>query len=45
MAGILIYWLLSKLLKDNTIKAVNILAVIGTVLLTALMGVLIVFNW
>lgn len=45
MAGILIYWLLSKLLKDNTIKAVNILAVIGTVFLTALMGVLIVFNW
>lgn len=45
MAGILIYWLLSKLLKDNTIKAVNISAVIGTVFLTALMGVLIIFNW
>lgn len=44
MAGILIYWLLSKLLKDNTIKVVNILAILGTVLLAALIGILIIFN-
>ena len=43
--GITIFWLLSKVLKDNTIKVVNVLAVIGTILLIMLIGVLIIFNW
>lgn len=44
LIGIVIYWLLSKVLKDNTIKVVNFMAIIGTVFLMALIGILIFFN-
>lgn len=44
LIGIVIYWLLSKLLKDNTIKVVNFVSIIGTSFLMALIGILIFFN-
>ena len=44
MAGILLFLLLSKLFKGNTIKLINILAAIGTVLMVGLITLLIVAN-
>lgn len=44
LIGILLFWLLSKVLKENTIKIINVLAVIGTILILLLMGVLILAN-
>lgn len=44
LIGILLFWLLSKILKENTIKVINVLAVIGTVCMILLIGVLIVVN-
>ncbi len=43
--GVAFYWLLSKILKDHTIKVINILAAAGTVCILALAGILLVFNW
>ncbi len=31
-AGIMLFWLLSKLLKENAVKAVNVIAALGTVI-------------
>lgn len=42
--GIAVIWLLSKFLKDNTIKAVNIIAAIGTFLAVMLFGIIIFAN-
>lgn len=42
--GILLFGLLSKLLKENTIKFINITAAIGTVLIMGLLILLIVAN-
>ena len=44
MIGIALFWLLSKVLKGNTIKVINILAVAGTVFMTAFIGILMVVN-
>ena len=43
--GVAFYWFLSKILKDQTIKVINILAAAGTVCILALAGILLVFNW
>ena len=42
--GIFVYFLLSKMFKKNAMKIVNILACIGTVLLTGLLALLIIAN-
>lgn len=42
--GILLFGLLSKLLKENTIKFINIIATVGTVLILGLLILLIVAN-
>lgn len=44
LIGIVLFWLLSKILKENTIKVINVLAVTGTVLMILLMGILIFAN-
>ena len=44
LIGILLFWLLSKILKENTIKIINALAVTGTILMILFMGVLIIAN-
>ena len=44
MIGILLFELLSKLLKKNTIKILNVVASIGTVLITGLLFLLIAAN-
>jgi len=44
LIGIVCYWLLSKLLKENRIKVINILALIGTIGTVLLMAILIVAN-
>ncbi len=44
MFGIVLFLLLSKVLKDNTIKVINILAMIGTVFMAGLLGLLVIAN-
>lgn len=44
MSGILIYWILSKVLKQHAAKAVNILAGIGTAFVFAFSFLLIIAN-
>lgn len=44
LIGSVCYWLLSKLLKENRIKVINILALIGTIGTVLLMAILIIAN-
>lgn len=44
LIGIILFSLLSKILKENTIKVISILAVIGTVCMILFMGILIIAN-
>lgn len=44
ISGVVLFWLLSKVLKDNTIKVINILALIGTVFMAGLLGMLVIAN-
>lgn len=44
LIGIALFWLLSKILKENTIKIINVLAVTGTVFMILFMGILIFAN-
>jgi len=44
ISGVVLFWLLSKVLKDNTIKVINILALIGTVFMVGLLGMLVIAN-
>ena len=44
-AGVFLVFLISKLLKDNTVKVLNIAAIICTVAITAFMALLIGVNY
>lgn len=44
LAGIALFWLLSKIMKENTIKIINALAAIGTIFALSFMGILIAAN-
>ena len=44
LLGIVLFWILSKVLKDHTIRTINILAAVGTVLVAGLLGIITIAN-